>query len=288
MSLTLDVGSSTLDNGHLQVIDYSGRTIRLGEPAKRIIALAPHIVENIYRIGAGDSIVGTVNYADYPEAARGILRVGNIQSVSVEAIIALRPDLIVAWSSSLSPKIAQQFSRLGLPVYMDEPQVLSDVAKSIRDMGILTGNADSSEVIASDFLTRLSLLEKRYRDRDTVSVLYQIWNTPLQTISEQHIISDVIRLCGGRNSFADAAVIAPKISIESVLRRDPDVIIASGVGDKRPDWLEDWKSWTQLTAVKNHHLFFVPADLLQRHTVRLLLGAEDLCEQLERARKNLQ
>jgi iron complex transport system substrate-binding protein len=100
------------------------------------------------------------------------------------------------------------------------------------------------------------------------------------------MISDVIQVCGGHNSFADAAVIAPKISIESVLVRNPDVIVASGTKGSTSNWLNDWKSWKQLSAVKNNHLFFIDADLLQRHTLRLLQGAEQLCKQIDQAREN--
>ena len=85
--------------------------------------------------------------------------------------------------------------------------------------------------------------------------------------------------------MGDAPTLAPKISLEAVLARDPQVIIASGMGEARPDWLDDWKKWPRLTAVINNNLYFVPPDIIQRHTVRLLQGAEMMCNHLQAARK---
>ena len=111
-----------------------------------------------------------------------------------------------------------------------------------------------------------------------------MWNEPLQTLNGEHIISDVIELCGGRNVFADATALAPKIGLESVFKRNPEAIVASGMGEARPEWLDEWLQWPGLKAVKGNNLYFVPPDLLQRHTVRLLDGAEILCKSLATAR----
>jgi iron complex transport system substrate-binding protein len=268
----------------VEVTDFTGRYVSLDKPAKRIITLAPHIVENVFSAGAGDLIVGTVDYSDYPQAARGITRIGSIQGFSAEAIVALKPDLVLAWASGHSSNISQQLIDLGLTVYLDEPKRLEEVAKSIRDIGILTGRQAAAERTAEEYLKNLDILQQKYSKKRPVSMLYQVWNEPLRTISGNHIITDVIHLCGGVNIFADEPVIAPKISIESVLARNPQAIVASGMGDERPDWLDEWKQWKTLTAVHKKHLFFVPPDLIQRHTVRLLEGADILCQQLDQVR----
>lgn len=266
------------------VRDYTGQVISLEKPAKRIVAMAPHIVENIFSAGAGDLLVGVVDYSDYPEAAKKITNVGAIQGSSVESILALNPDLVVGWASGHASNRYKKLKSLGIPVYLDEPKHLRDIAKSIQDIGILTERDATADKAAKKFLADLDELQQRYKDRQAVDVLYQVWNSPLQTINQQSIISDVINLCGGHNIFADAAVIAPKISVESVIDRDPDAIVASGMGEVRPDWLDEWLQWPSIKAVKNQHLFFVHPDLLQRHTVRLLQGAEQLCEQLDSVR----
>jgi iron complex transport system substrate-binding protein len=280
-----DVLNNTLQK-KLTVSDYAKRLLILDKPATRIISLAPHITENIFSAGAGDLIVGAVSYSDYPAAAKKIPRVGNIQGFSIETIVALKPDLIIAWGTGHSANIVQKLIDLGLTVYIDEPKILEDVAKSIKDIAIMTGQQDLATLNIDKYLLQLSLLKQRYAKGKKISVLYQVWDKPLRTINGDHIISDVISLCGGQNSFADAAVIAPKISMESVLVRNPQTIVASGVGLERPDWLDDWLKWSSLSAVKEQNLFYIPSDLLQRHTVRILQGAEILCQQLEGVRNN--
>lgn len=268
----------------LVVTDYVKRSVILDKPAKRIVSLAPHITENIFSAGAGDLIVGVVNFSDYPAAAKKIPRVGNVQGISAEMIVALKPDLVIAWGTGHSTNITQKLIDLGLTVYIDEPKILEDVAKSIQDIAIMTGHKKSATKNVEDYLKKLKLLKQRYAMREKISVLYQVWDKPLRTINGDHIISDVISLCGGQNSFADAAVIAPIISIESVLARNPQTIVASGMRTEQLGWLDDWLKWSSLTAVKEKNLFFIPPDLLQRHTVRILQGAEILCDQLEKVR----
>lgn len=271
----------------IQVTDFQGRTVTLEEPAERIIALAPHIVENAYSAGAGDKLVAAVNYSDYPPAAKELPQLGGYKAVSVEAIVALKPDLVLMWHSGNGDTLLRQLERLGLTVYVDEPRTLEDVTRAVRDIGVLAGTESEATENARAFTQRLAGLRAEYSDQSPVSVLYQVWNQPLQTLNGEHLVSDVIRLCGGRNAYADAEPIAPKINMESVLARDPQAIVASGMGDKRPEWLDEWKEWPGLTAVKQNNLFFVPPDLIQRHTFRILDGAELLCGHLSTARRRL-
>ncbi|WP_052691895.1 cobalamin-binding protein [Teredinibacter purpureus] len=266
------------------VTDFSGTTITLDKPAKRIVALAPHIVENLFSAGAGHAIVGAVDYCDYPPEAVNIPRVGAISSHSLEAILALKPDLVIGWNSGHGGLILPKLATLGIPVYASNPLNLKDVAKSIRDFGILTGNTGIAEQQATQYLTRLNRLRARNQGKPTVSVLYQVWNSPLQTLNDQHIISDLIQLCNGLNAFGDLPVVAPKLSIESVLARNPDVIVASGMGEQRPDWLDEWQQWPSLNAVQSQNLFFIPPDIIQRHTARILDGGAQMCEHLDKAR----
>lgn len=271
-------------NAEIVVTDDLGRKVVLEKPARRIVALAPHIVENLYSAGAGDWLVGAVDYCDYPEAAKKIPRVGAISAYSLEAIVALKPDLVVMWNSGLGGKVLPKFLELGLTVYANDPQTLDDIPRSLRDFGVLAGAPEQGEKAAAEFSARLQKLRQNHSARQPLSVLYQVWNQPLQTLNNDHIISDIIQLCGGTNAFGDAASIAPIISIESVITRNPDLILASGMGEEKPEWLDDWKKYTGLTAVKNADLYFVPPDIIQRHTVRILDGAERVCAALAVAR----
>ncbi len=271
----------------VEVYDYLQRKITLEKPAQRIIALAPHIVENLYSAGAGDRVVGVVDYSDYPEAAKNIPRVGRISSYSIEAIVALKPDLVVVWRSGHGGKVMDKLLALGLKVYANDPRVLEDVSRSIRDYGKLAGTEAIAETNAKQFEARLKTLRDAYSNASPISTLYQVWNDPIQTINDTSIISDVIRLCGGANVFGDSAAVVPKISVESVILKNPQAIVASGMGEERPEWLDMWRTWRNIEAVKRDNLFYVPPDIIQRHTVRLLDGAEHLCLHLATARKKM-
>ena len=270
----------------VEVEDFLGNTVVLEQPAQRIISLAPHVTENLFSAGVGDKVVAVVDYSNFPAQARSLPTVGGYTSFSIEAIAALNPDLVVAWASSHGGVSAatEQIKALGIPVYIDEPRRLEDVAETIIDLGILGGNEPEARRVASAFMERLTSMRGQYRQAQKLSVLYQVWNEPLQTLNGEHIISDVIRLCGGENAFDDAVSLAPKISIEAVLLRDPEVIVASGMGESRPEWLDDWRRWQGLQAVQKGHLYHVHPDIMQRHTVRLLDGAAEMCERLDRAR----
>lgn len=270
----------------LSVTDFVGNTISLEAPAKRIIALAPHNVENVYSAGAGEQLVAVVSHSDYPEEAKQLPIVGTYNAFSYEAILALKPDLVIAWASGNGAEAIKTLKSLGLTVYVDELDTLSDVARAIRDIGVLTGNKQAASKVAFSYLRKLERLKQQYSQQTKVSVLYQVWNAPLQTLNGEHIISDVINLCGGVNVFADAKALAPKISVESVFARNPDAIIASGMGDSRPEWLDEWLQWPLLSAVSKQQLYFIPPDIIQRHTERILQGTELMCRHLQTVRDN--
>ncbi len=269
-------------SAQILVTDFQNRDVRLNQPAQRIIALAPHIVENVFSAGAGDKLVGVVAYSNFPDEARKIEQVGNFQSWSLEKIITLKPDLVLLWGSGNNASNLKNLERMGLPVYVSELRRLEDIPRTIRAIGMLADTSDTSELEAQRFETQLTKLKKQYLQPQPVSVFYQIWNEPLQTVNGQHMISDLISLCGGENIFSDVPLLAPRISIEAVLQKNPDAIVASGMGEARPEWLDDWRRFPSLTAVENEQLFYIPPDHLQRPTMRLLLGAQSLCEKLSR------
>ena len=271
-------------NNAIQVIDFNGNTVTLKTPAERIIALAPHVVENIYSAGAGDKLIGVVQHSDFPEQAKSLPIVGGYEKTNHEKIVELNPDLIIAWESGNSHASLARLRELGYTIYIDQPDTLVDVAKSVKDIGLLTGNNAIADQVAKDYLARLAALRSKYQNAAKVSAFYQVWNQPLQTINGKHIISDAIETCGGTNVYADEFAVAPVINIESILERDPQAIIASGMAQERPDWLDDWLKWPSLSAVQKDNLFFVNPDHIQRHTLRILLGIESICAQFDTVR----
>ena len=268
------------------VRDFAGRDVTLPRPAQRIVALAPHIVENLYSAGAGDKLVGVVGYSDFPAQARSLPRVGSYNAYSLEQVAALRPDLVAVWGSGNGEATLRQLENLGIPVYISELRGLADISRSIRLLGQLAGTGAVAEREASRVERELAHLRRRYGAQPTVEVFYQIWDQPLQTVGGAHLISEVIALCGGHNIFDDTAGLAPQISVESVLQRNPQAIVASGAGDTRPAWLGQWRDYPFLAAVGGAALFHINPDHIQRPTARVLQGARALCVQLQQVRQS--
>ncbi|MDZ7828049.1 MAG: cobalamin-binding protein [Halofilum sp. (in: g-proteobacteria)] len=266
------------------VVDDTGRRVELEQPARRIVSLAPHVTEMLYAAGAGDRVVAAVSYSDYPEAAKELPRVGAYNRFDIEQVLAHEPDLVVGWQSGNPEVSLQKLRQLGPSLYITEPRSMEAIATNLERLGRLAGTAGPAADAAAEFRRQHRALRDRYADRPSLDVFYEIWNDPLMTINGEHLISDIIRGCGGRNVFGDLPAIAPRISVEAVLARDPEVLIASGMDDERPEWLDEWKQWPELRAVRRDHLFFIPPNTLQRHTPRVLEGMARMCKVLEEAR----
>lgn len=264
--------------------DDTGQEIRLKAPAKRIVALAPHIAESLFAAGAGSQIIGTVDYSDYPLEAKKIARVGGYSRVDLEAVAAMKPDLVIAWESGNNMNQVSKLRNLGLTVYVTQPNKLESVADQLERFGQLAGTEAVAKPAAERFRQRLEGLRKANAGKRSLRVFYQIWKSPLMTVGGPQIISDAIKLCGGENVFGQLRQMAPTVSVEAVLETNPDVIIATGMGDARPEWLGDWDKWTQMSAVKRKNLFHINPDIMQRHTPRILDGVEKLCTHLDNAR----
>lgn len=272
-------------HAEIKVTDDAGRTVRLARPAQRIVTLAPHMAETLYAAGAGERLVGTVEFSDYPLEAQKVRRVGGYSRVDLEAVAALKPDLVIGWQSGNAPSTLDALRALGLTVYVSQPERIEDVAREIERFGELAGTEKVAQPKAAELRRRQAALQREYASRPTVRTFYQIWKQPLATIGGKQIISSVISLCGGENVFATLGNLAPTVSVEAVIAANPEAIVASGMDAARPEWLDDWKRWTTIAAVARDNLFFVPPELIQRHTPRLLDGAEILCRQLESARQ---
>ncbi|MFO8005963.1 cobalamin-binding protein [Thioalkalivibrio sp.] len=274
-------GASAQD---IVAIDDRDRSVQLAKPAQRIVSLAPHLTELLFAVGAGDRIVATVAHADFPAAAREIPRIGTATQLDLERLLAARPDLVIAWDSGNPRSPLERLERLGLTVYYSEPSDFAGIADDLRRLGRLTGSDDLAERTAQDFEDAINALRVRYSERPPVTLFYQVWDRPLMTVNDTHLIGEAIRLCGGRNIFGDLEALVPRPGKETVLASDPEAIVSGGPGEDRQDWLEPWAKWTSLTAVRRDNLFFIPPSLIQRHTPRIARGTRMLCEALETAR----
>ena len=284
LALTAAAALAGSASAALQVTDDTGRDLRLKAPAQRIVVLAPHFAENLYAAGAGNRLVGAVEYSDYPAEAKAVPRVGGYSRIDLEAVAALKPDLVLAWESGNNMAQVDKLRALGLTVYIAQPNRMEDVAGLLERLGQLAGTEAVAKPAAERFRMRLAGLRATHANKPRVRVFYQIWKAPLTTIGGPQIISDAIRLCGGENVFGNLKQMAPVVSVEAVLEADPEAIVATGMGDARPEWLADWDRWTRMTAVRRGNLFHINPDIMQRHTPRILDGAEKLCADLDIAR----
>ena len=266
------------------VRDDTGRLVHLAAPAARVVSLAPDLTELLFDAGAGDRVVGVIARSDFPPAARALPRVGTEGSIDPEAVLARAPDLVVAWPSAGDARALARLQALGIPVFRSEPRELAGIARTLEALGRLTGRGATASAAARAFRERLARLERRYSGRAKVGVFYEVWDRPLMTVGARDLITKVIRLCGGDNVFAALPGLAPQLDREMVLRADPEVIVASGADGKRSAWLAAWRAFPSLVAVRRDNLYFVPPDLLQRATPRILDGAQRLCEDLDAAR----
>jgi iron complex transport system substrate-binding protein len=266
------------------VLDDADRMLILASPARRIVSLAPNVTELLYAAGAGNFVVGAVAYSDYPEAAKSIPRVGGGAGLDIEAVVALHPDLVIAWQSGNPSWQIERLFALGMPVFVTEPRKLGDIADLLDKFGKLSGTEAMASKTAADFRQHLARLRSRYSGRPVVPVFYQILDSSLLTVSRRHLINDVIQLCGGRNVFADLPGLTPRVDVESMVQRNPEVILASGYEPLWPEWRDQWRTWPILIAVSQDNLLLIPPDLIHRHSPRILEGAERVCAVLEQAR----
>lgn len=269
----------------VSVRDDYGQAVTLARQAGRVVSLSPHLTELLYAAGAGARVVGAVEYSDFPPEARALPRVGTNAVIDLEAVLALKPELVVAWPNAATRRSIERLAELGLAVYRSEPRELEDIARTIQRLGALSGSEAQAERAAAAFRARVARLAKRYSARPAVRVFYQVWDRPLVTVNGEHVISKVIGLCGGENVFAQLPLIAPEVDREAVLRANPAVIVASGAGEEHPQWLDAWRAFPGLDAAAKRRLHAIPAELIQRHTPRILDGAERLCALLEDARR---
>src|SRR5258706_4326491 len=218
----------------IAVRDDSGVEVRLKQPAHRIVSLAPHITEILFAAGAGDRVVGTVDYSDYPEAAKRIARIGPYPRLDLETIVALKPDLVIGWQGGNELDHLERLKRLGIPVFLSQPDRIQDVAEDLERFGRLAGTDSVATAVAAAFRARLADMQQRYSDQPPVRTFYQIWPDPLMTVGGRQIIGSAIRLCGGVNIFGQLTQLAPAVTVEAVLGADPQVLLATGTGEARP------------------------------------------------------
>lgn len=283
VALTLAM-SAHAGSAPITVRDDDGNPVTLQKPAQRIVSTAPHVTELLFAAGGGERIVGTVSYSDYPEAAKRIPQIGSNRQIDMERVLALKPDLIVAWLHGTSERQLETLRKLGIPIFHSEPSKLDNIADNLVRLGQLMGTESVAQPAAAELRQKLASLTMQYANRPPVRLFYQVWDKPLFTLNGGHIVSEAIRLCGGENVFARMKVTAPEVGIEGVLQEDPEAIL--GTNDKNEGGIAMWRQYKTMKAVRNDNLFTLESSLLNRAGPRMIIGTTALCEKLELARKH--
>lgn len=261
-----------------------GEHDRTPSPQPRLVTLAPHLAELVFAAGAGETLVGVSAYSDYPPAAREMPLVGDAFMVDHEQLTLLRPDVLLAWQSGTPPHVIDELRAMGYRVEVLKTRRLDDVPAALQRIGELTGHAEEAARAADNFQAEIRLIRAEYDGSEEISVFYQVSARPLYTVNGTHYVSELIRLCGGRNVFGDLSELAPAIDVEAVVGRNPEVILTST--DAATDAFEVWSRWPQLAANRYNNHFRMPADEIGRATPRLAQAARAVCDALQTARRN--
>jgi iron complex transport system substrate-binding protein len=265
------------------IVDDTGKTVAVRSVPTRIVSLAPGATEMLFAAGAGKHVIATVDFSDEPAAAKQVPRIGDVVAIDMEKLVALRPEVAVVWPGGGNPAQIEQIGRLHIPMYRQQVNTLADIAGSLRRLGALAGTRDAAEEAARSIETRLATLARTYGNGRHPTVLMEVWNHPFYTVGGTHLISDALKACGARNAFGDLNELGPVIDVEAVIARDPEIIVAAAPAGAGQEWLEDWKRFTTLRAVRKGNLIVFEDQRLTRLGPSVVDATEGLCKALATA-----
>lgn len=261
-----------------------GSRLILAGPARRIVTLSPHLTELVFAAGAGDRLVATVEYSEYPAAALEIPRIGDAFRLDIERIVSLHPDLVIAWDSGNPRPAIAQLRSLGVSVWAVEIRIPGEIADTLEHIGTATGLGQTANLRAEGFRQRLDDLSRQYQEVESLDYFYQVGARPLFTLNGSHLVSKGLSLCGGHNVFDQEPGLAFQVGYESVIIANPDALFAPYLeGDADP--LAAWREWPAMRAVQQNALFLLPADSISRATPRFLDSLEYACKLLHSLRE---
>ncbi|MBB4819911.1 vitamin B12 transport system substrate-binding protein [Pseudomonas alcaligenes] len=245
----------------------------------RVVSLAPSLTELMLDLDAADLLVGVLDGGERPAALAGLPSVGRYGQLEIESLLALKPDLVLLWPDSVGAAGREQLRRTPIEQLRVEPRQLDDLAGVFAEVGQRVGRAEQGRALSQRFAAGLAELRGKYHREVPLAVFYQVWDKPLYTLGGQQIVSDALRVCGAENVFADQRLPAPQVSIESILQRQPRVILVS-----EPAQAAAWRAWPQIPAVAAGQVWPVPDRGLERPSFQMLDATRKLCERLASAR----
>ena len=266
----------------LVLSDDTGQRVVLPHAPLRIVSLAPGATEMLFAAGAAERLVATVNFSNEPAAAKRVPRIGDVTAVDMERLIALHPDLVVAWPGGGNPAQLERIAQLGIPIYRQQVNRLADLPASLRRLGALGANPAVAEQAADALQKELARIAREYAHGNGKhpTVLLEVWNRPIYTVGGTHLMSDALTLCGTRNLFGDLRELGPVIDTEAVIARNPDIIVAAAPPGEGASWLAEWRRFGSLAAVRNGRLIAFEDQALSRLGPSVVPATEALCKAL--------
>jgi iron complex transport system substrate-binding protein len=265
-----------------QVKDETGRLVRIPQPVRRIVSLAPSVTETLFALGLGDRIVGDTDFCDYPPEARQKRRIGGPVDPNIEVIAALHPDLVVASRSINRLASVHSLEQLGIPVYGTDPRSVDQVLTSTQRLGDLLGAGDAGRSLLANLRERLSQIDRRLAGLPPETVMMVVWLDPLISVGRNTFLEDALRRAGA-HSVIDTQQSWPNINLEEVIRLQPKYLIFSSDDPQQVQRqlaeLQDRPAWRQLDAVRNRR-FIVVSEAISHPSPRLIDGIEQLAAAL--------
>lgn len=252
-----------------------------------IIALSPHIVEMLFDVGAGEQIIGTTDFADFPEQAKKIPRIGNYIRLQLERVIELQPDLIIAWKSGNPSDDLARLAQLGFKIVYSQPNTFEDIASELRLFANLTGHAKQGKKLAEKFEQALASIKKTYQNKNELTGFYELWSRPLTTVAQGSWPQQFLNICKVKNPFKQVITPYPQISIEQVLPASVELIIQPLSVNQKDREGFNWQDWQIIPAVANKYIIQPDADAMHRMTVRSLTALKSLCVEIDSIRTKL-
>jgi len=260
------------------IVDATGREVSLKHEPRKIVTLAPSLTEIVYFLGLGDRVVGVTQFSYFPPEARNKPKVGSYVDLNAEKIISLAPDLVIGTKDGNQPAVVELLEQAGLPVFIVNPKAVRQVVDTVVTIGQLCGVADKASALAHEMSMEIDRIVAKTTALHRPLVFLQVNSKPIISVNQKTFTHDLIRLAGGRNMTETEPVAYPRISLEEVVRRKPDVIIISSMqrGGDFEEAKRQWLKWSVIPAVKHNRVYLVDSDLTDRPSPRIIQGLKIL------------
>jgi len=262
----------------LTIVDDAGRSIEIGIQPERMISLSPGNTEILFALGLGEKVVGVTNYCDYPEEAKEKPKVGGFSTISIEKIVSLEPDLVLA-TGGVQRQIVDRLESIGIKTLVVSPETVEEIIKDIELIGRIANKNDEAEVLVENLRSRIEDVSTKIQQTTSrPKVYYEIWHNPLMSIGEGTWIDELIGLAGGRNIFSGSSDPYPMVNSELIIQRDPEIIIIKRgyMGGAAKEDILARPGWQEISAVRDGRIYEIDEDILIRPGPRIVDGLEIL------------